>query len=124
MTLEYDDQLSSLIEASGMCYQYVSFASDKCLDVFWWEDNRGMMNRFRDNDELKVGKTMPVRSDFLPIRAIGPSDSNSNVDCNANEVIVEDLICSGESQYLNIRNMRKMTFSIILHLIRYLPHRH
>ena len=95
LTLEYDDQLSSLVEHSGMCYQYVSFASDKCLNVFWWEDNRGLQHWFRDNDELKVGKTMPVRSDFLPIRAVGPPD---HLSCNTNEVIVEDLICSGKSQ--------------------------
>ena len=109
LALEYDDQLSSLIRNSGMCVQEVSFASDKCLDVFWWKDNRGVVHWFRDNDwkpipvksdslpdEFKVGKTISVKSEFLPVRAIGPSDSNSLLDCKADKVIVEDLVCSGE----------------------------
>ena len=85
-----------------MCVQY-AFASEKCLNIFWWEDNRGVVHWFRDNDwkpvpvksdpvidEFNVPKSLYVKSDFLPIRAIGHSDSNSHPDCNADEVIVED----------------------------------
>ena len=109
LALEYDDQLWLMIENSGMCIQEVSFASDKCLDVFWWKDNRGVVHWFRDNDwkpipvksdslpnDFKVGKTVSVKSEFLPVRAIGPSNSNSHLDCKADKVIVEDLVCSGE----------------------------
>ena len=103
LALEYDDQLWLMIENSGMCIQEVSFASDKCLDVFWWKDNRGVKHLFRDNDGLiipyyrdndglKVGYRLAVKSVFLPIKAIGPI---SPLFCKTNEGIVEDLICSG-----------------------------
>ena len=109
LTLEYEDQISSLIAHSGMCVQY-AFASEKCLNIFWWEDNQRVVHWFRDNywkpdpaksdpviDEFNVPKSLYVKSDFLPIRAIGHSDSNSHPDCNADKVIVEDLVCSGKS---------------------------
>ena len=103
LTMGYDDQVTSLIEASGTCYQHVSFDSEKCLNQFWWKDNRGVKHLFRDNDGLiipyyrdndglKVGYRLAVKSVFLPIKAIGPI---SPLFCKTNEGIVEDLICSG-----------------------------
>ena len=110
LKFEYDDQLWSLIQNSGGCGQYVSFASDKCLNMFWWVDNRGAVHWFRDNDKSdEAGKTVFVKSDFFPIRAIGrgPSDSNSHLDCNVDKVIVEDLVCSGKSQKFYQRHIRE-----------------
>ena len=93
LTIGYDDQVVSLIEDSGTCYQYVTFDSEKCLNQFWWEDSRGVKHWFRDNGGMAVGYRPGVTSVFLPIKAIGPT---SPLICKPNEGIVEGLICSGE----------------------------
>ena len=109
LTMEYDDQLQSLIETSGMCYQHVSFDSDKCLNhnQFWWEDNRGVKHWFRDTDELKGGNRLAVKSVFLPIKAIG---SVSPLFCKTNEGIVEDLVCS--SEYFNSKAILRCLITV------------
>ena len=95
--LHYDDQINALIEASGTCYQHVTFDPEHCLNVYWWEDNRNMKLWLKEPNGIKTKSnsitTVTIQSAFLPIKALAVGRLSPY---NCNEFSISDLICSGE----------------------------